>query len=211
MLDLYCERLGPGLWAEPINTTTNLAFFISAWVTWRMTNQLRALSVGVWLLIGLIGAIGMGSGLFHVFATHWARVLDAAPILLFQLVYVWLYCRRIVQMRFESAAGLLAAYVVAAYFGRQFPHLLNGSLIYAPAAVVLLALGLYHCGTRRVERFLVLNATGVFFVSITFRTIDISICSHFPIGSHFLWHIFNAVLLYLLMRALLANLLSSAT
>jgi hypothetical protein len=211
MLDLYCERLGPGLWAEPINTTTNLAFFISAWVTWRMTNQLRALSVGVWLLIGLIGAIGMGSGLFHVFATHWARVLDAAPILLFQLVYVWLYCRRIVQMRFESAAGLLAAYVVAAYFGRQFPHLLNGSLIYAPAAVALLALGIYHCGTRKVERFLVLNATGVFFLSITFRTIDIRICSHFPIGSHFLWHIFNAVLLYLLMRALLANLLSSAT
>jgi hypothetical protein len=211
MVDLYCERLGPGLWAEPVNTTTNLAFFVAAWVTWRMADQLRAFSVGVWLLIGLIGAIGMGSGLFHAFATNWARVLDVVPILLFQLVYVWLYCRRIVQMRFEYAAGLLAAYIVAAYFMRQFPHLLNGSLIYAPAMVVLLALGLYHCGTRRVERFLVLNATGVFFVSITFRTIDISICSHFAIGSHFLWHIFNAVLLYLLMRALLANLLSSAT
>ena len=211
MVDLYCERLGPGLWAEPVNTTTNLAFFVAAWAIWRMADQLRAFSVGVWLLIGLIGAIGMGSGLFHAFATNWARVLDVVPILLFQLVYVWLYCRRIVQMRFESTAGLLAAYVVAVYFGRQFPHLLNGSLSYAPAMVVLLALGLYNCGTRRVERFLVLNATGVFYVSITFRTIDISICSHFAIGSHFLWHIFNAVLLYLLMRALLANLLSSAT
>ena len=147
MVDLYCERLGPGLWAEPVNTTTNLAFFVAAWVTWRMADQLRAFSVGVWLLIGLIGAIGMGSGLFHAFATNWARVLDVVPILLFQLVYVWVYCRRIVQMRFEYAAGLLAAYIVAAYFGRQFPHLLNGSLIYAPAMVVLLALGLYHCGT----------------------------------------------------------------
>ena len=92
MVDLYCERLGPGLWAEPVNTTTNLVFFVAAWVTWRMADHLRAFSVGVWLLIGLIGAIGMGSGLFHAFATNWARVLDVVPILLFQLVYVWLYC-----------------------------------------------------------------------------------------------------------------------
>jgi hypothetical protein len=25
-IDAYCERLGPGLWAEPLNALTNLAF-----------------------------------------------------------------------------------------------------------------------------------------------------------------------------------------
>ena len=29
-LNLYCERLGPGLWAEPLNAVSNAAFFIAA-------------------------------------------------------------------------------------------------------------------------------------------------------------------------------------
>lgn len=28
-IDIYCERLGPGLWAEPLNALTNAAFFYS--------------------------------------------------------------------------------------------------------------------------------------------------------------------------------------
>ena len=33
-VDDYCERLGPGLWAEPLNLVTNLAFLIAA-ILWR--------------------------------------------------------------------------------------------------------------------------------------------------------------------------------
>ena len=29
-IDAYCERLGPGLWAEPLNAVTNLAFLVAA-------------------------------------------------------------------------------------------------------------------------------------------------------------------------------------
>ena len=29
-IDIYCERLGPGFWAEPLNATSNLAFIVSA-------------------------------------------------------------------------------------------------------------------------------------------------------------------------------------
>ena len=206
MVDLYCERLGPGLWAEPLNATTNLSFLIAAWMVCRLAKQRKSLSLGLWLLIYLIAAIGIGSGLFHTFATTWSRVLDVVPILLFQLVYVWVYCRRIVEMRLEYSAGLLVIYVVFAHFGRQFPQLLNGSLIYAPAVVVLLVLGLYLCGTRKAERFVILSASGVFFISLISRTIDAGICPYFYIGTHFLWHIFNSVVLYLIMKALLFNL-----
>ena len=31
VLDLYCERLGPGLLAEPLNAVTNGAFLVAAW------------------------------------------------------------------------------------------------------------------------------------------------------------------------------------
>jgi hypothetical protein len=204
-VDLYCERLGPGLWAEPVNAFTNIGFLIAAWLVWRLAHRLSAISPRIWVLVGLLAAIGVGSGLFHSFATNWARILDVVPILLFQLVYVWSYCRRIVQIRFGYAVGVLIAYFVAAIAGRQFPHLLNGSLIYAPAVLVLLALGVYHSATRRVERYAVLSATGVFLVSLTFRTIDNIVCADFPLGTHFMWHVCNAIVLYLLMSGFLAN------
>jgi hypothetical protein len=205
MVDLYCERLGPAIWAEPINALTNLAFFVAAWATWRLAYRRQMFSFGLWQLIALIVIIGAGSMLFHTFATNWARALDVLPILLFQLVYLWLYSCYIINMRYAYAAGLLIAYLIAAYIGRQFPHILNGSLIYAPAFLLLLGLGLYHYFKRKNERTLLLVATGVFTLSLFFRTIDHSICPYFSIGTHFFWHIFNSVLLYLLVRGLLAN------
>jgi hypothetical protein len=51
-----------------------------------------------------------------------------------------------------------------------------------------------------------LSAAGVFFISLISRTIDNGICPYFNIGTHFLWHIFNSVVLYLSMKALLFNL-----
>ena len=85
MIDLYCERVYPDLWAEPVNASTNLAFFLSAGAVWILARRTQTLSSKIWLLIVLIVAIGMGSILFHTFATTWARVLDAVPILFFQL------------------------------------------------------------------------------------------------------------------------------
>ena len=107
MIDLYCERLDPGLWAEPINALANLAFLVAAFAAWRLTNQCRSMSVETGLLIGLMLAIGTGSGLFHTFATSWARVLDVLPILLFQIAYLWIYGSRIIMMRTVHLAGLV--------------------------------------------------------------------------------------------------------
>jgi hypothetical protein len=206
MLDLYCERVDPGIWAEPVNASTNLAFFLAACAVWNLARHAQTLSARIWLLIVLIVTIGIGSSLFHTFATTWARVLDAVPILLFQLSYLWLYSREIIRMRFGYAAGLLATFLVAAYFGKQFPHILNGSLIYAPAVLLILGLGLYHYRSRKDERFAVLAAAGVFFVAIFFRSIDNAVCPSFPVGTHFLWHLLVSVVLYLFMRGLLLNL-----
>lgn len=68
-VDLYCERLGPGLLAEPLNAITNLAFFIAAWLLWRQSRIAGSLTGGVILLLALLVAFGVGSSLFHTFAT----------------------------------------------------------------------------------------------------------------------------------------------
>jgi len=205
MVDLYCERIGPELWAEPTNAITNLAFIISALAIWQLAARLKRLSLGIWILIILTATIGIGSGLFHTFATTWSRWLDIIPILLFQLVYLWLYTDKIINLNSNSTTGLLVLYVVAAYFGRQFPQVLNGSLIYAPAFLMLVGLGFYHYLNRKKERLILLVSLGVLMLSLLFRSIDTAICPYFPIGTHFLWHLLNGLLTYMLVRGLLVN------
>ena len=82
MLDLYCERVGPELWAEPVNALTNLAFFLSAWAGWLLIQRSTDRPVGLVLLAAVIATVGVGSLLFHTLATTWAQILDVLPILI---------------------------------------------------------------------------------------------------------------------------------
>jgi len=204
-VDLYCERLGPTFWAEPVNAFTNSSFLVGAWFAFFRAKQLGGMSPAVGSLLVLMCAIGLGSFSFHTFANNLTRFLDVLPILLFQLVYVWLYCREIAGVRPVCAGAVVFAYFVAAILGRQFPHILNGSLIYAPAIAVLFGLGTYHAASRQNERFVVMGAALVFLVSLSCRTVDGFVCPYFFLGTHFLWHLFNGFVLYLLMRGFLAN------
>jgi len=40
----------------------------------------------------------------------------------------------------------------------------------------------------------------VFFAAFAARSSDMPVCDSFPLGTHFLWHLLNATLLYLLVR-----------
>lgn len=201
--DLYCERVGSGLLAEPVNAATNIAFLVAGFVLWRQYRQSEALSIDIQLLIYLIIMIGIGSALFHTFATIWARVLDVVPILLFQLMFVWVYTRQVMGWSIVQAGTILTMVLAGALIGRLFPHLLNGSLPYIPALIVLLVLGIHHWSRHKPIPLILLAATAVFSGALLFRVVDTAVCMQFPIGTHFLWHIANAVVLYLCVSALI--------
>jgi len=203
-VDLYCERLASGLLAEPVNAATNIAFFVAAWVLWRQARREGSGSGELSMLIGLMVAIGIGSGLFHTFAETWAMVLDVVPILLFQLAFLWIYSRRVIGWPAWAAATLFGGFLLASLYARGFPHLLNGSLTYALAITAILALGTYHWLAQKPSRFMLIGAAGVFALSLFFRTIDEAVCPQFPLGTHFLWHLLDAVVLYLCGRTLVA-------
>ncbi len=204
MIDLYCERLAPGFWAEPLNALTNLSFLVAAFFAWRLAASRQLLSAGTWTLITLIASIGIGSFLFHTFATGWAMAADLIPILLFQVAFLWIYAARSigwnVPMRLGSATLLIAGFAL----GSRYPEVLNGSLRYAPAIMLLLGLGTYHWMRAENERGILLLAAGVLCLSLLFRSIDLSLCDAFPTGSHFLWHLLNGLVLYLVFRGLAA-------
>jgi hypothetical protein len=204
-VDLYCERVGAEFWAEPINALTNISFIFAAWSAWHLSRRSSTLSPGIWLLLTTAVAIGFGSFVFHTVATNWARVLDVLPILIFQLLFLWRYAREVIALSRPTSGLLLGAFIVTAFLGRQFPEVLNGSLIYAPAFLVIVSLGLYHAQTAPIGRFDLLAAAGLLVASLFFRTIDNMVCSTFPIGTHFLWHIFNGFVVYLVMRSLVRS------
>ena len=205
MADLYCERVGAGLWAEPLNALSNVAFFVAAWAAWRLAVRLGTLTPGTVVLVALIASVGIGSSLFHTFATPWARALDLAPIVLFQVAYLWRYGRRVARLGAPLLVTFLVLFVLGVHAGRQFPDVLNRSLTYGPAVVAIVALAVYHARAGKAGRDAVLAAAAVFLVAIGFRTIDNAVCAAFPLGTHFLWHLLIPVALYLLLRGLLLN------
>lgn len=198
-VDGYCERVDFTFWAEPVNAITNLAFIIAALLCLNMTVRRDREEGYTFVLCAILFGIGVGSFLFHTFATRWAGLADVLPILLFILVYVYAATRRYLGMSHLSA-GL--AVVGALLFASAFPGLwnavlpsINGSESYV--SVMLLIIGYAIVLARRGHP----AATGLFAtaallsLSITFRTIDPLVCNALSVGTHFLWHVFNGVLL----------------
>lgn len=225
----YCERgLDPSFWAEPVNAVSNGAFLLAAAagaiaLSSATAKDLRP-SAGeagaIWLLIVIVAVIGIGSFLFHTYATRWAMVADVAPITAFMVAYLAYALRMFVGLPWP-AIGL--ALVVFLYIGSVASSLtcadhqavgatvgaepcLNGSLGYAPALASLLIVGtISFRRDRRAGRRLLL-AAGVFLVSMALRTVDQDICDMTRLfgqsrGTHALWHLLNALTLYLLLMA----------
>jgi hypothetical protein len=46
-MDAYCERVGMGLLAEPLNAVSNVSFLLAAWAAWVLARRTGALSAEV--------------------------------------------------------------------------------------------------------------------------------------------------------------------
>jgi len=223
----YCERgSDPTFWAEPINAFTNLAFILVAALAATMLHRApNAQGRGAeTLLIVLVVAIGIGSFLFHTFATRWAWLTDVGPITLFMLVYFGYALRRFVGLNWPSVSACVGLFVGALWLAEGVPcspnfmpvsnglglACLNGAAGYLPGLVALIGIGLVLVVHRHAAGRTLLVAAGVFTVSMVFRTMDFETCTMTMvlgarIGTHFLWHLLNAMVLYLLLRAALLH------
>ena len=200
-VDIYCERTDPGFWAEPVNALTNLAFLVAAAVAlveWRRT---AARDWAVLVLIIIVAVIGLGSFAFHTLATRGAALLDVIPIAIFIYSYLLFALRRYFALPWIWTILALAAFALVSFATRRLlpPDFLNGSVTYLPALGALVIIGFLIPDPAR--RRTVLLAAGVFIVSVFFRSIDQAVCQALLLGTHFLWHLLNGCLLYILLRA----------
>jgi len=205
-LDIYCERLGPEFWAEPINAISNISFIVTAVFAYRLGQRIQTRTLGFYWLVTTLFAIGVGSFLFHTFANHWSMYADILPINLFQLGFIALYGaiigRRIGVSSILGGVVLLIGFIVLTKGLAQFPEdTLNGSIRYASAWISLLVIGIYHAISFSEERYALILATVCFTFSLMFRSLDIALCDNIPPGTHFLWHLLNGYVLYLVIKA----------
>ena len=204
-VDNYCERTSASLYAEPVNALTNAAFLIAAWLAWRYHRRHPHGSAAglINALIATTVLVGLGSFLFHTVATRWAEWGDVLPILLFMLLYLWLVLTVFFAWpAWLKLAAVLLYFAVTFYLEAAIPaSVLWGGALYLPTLLVMLAISAALYYRRSAAAKPVSAATVVFLLSFSARTIDAPVCSAFPLGTHFLWHLFNATLLYLLVRA----------
>ncbi|MEM1074694.1 MAG: ceramidase domain-containing protein [Pseudomonadota bacterium] len=193
-VDGYCERVGPDYWAEPVNAITNLAFIVAAFIMWRRSEGVPMARV----LCVILGAIGVGSYLFHTHAQVWAGVADVTPILLFILVYIFVATRDGVGVTGWWALG--ATVLFFPYAGMMVPAFglipgLGASAGYAPVALLIfLYAGFLRNKQPAFARGLAIGAS-MLVLSLVFRTLDEPVCARLPLGTHFLWHVLNGAML----------------
>ncbi|WP_204113503.1 ceramidase domain-containing protein [Shimia biformata] len=195
-IDSYCERTGPEYWSEPVNALTNLAFLVAALVIWQRIGGeklplARALAV-------ILGVIGLGSFLFHTHGQVWAAIADTLPILCFVLLYIYTANRSFWGLSPWPALGATALFFPFTAATLPLFQLIPGigpSAGYAPVpALILIYAALLRRRLPDVARGLAIGAA-ILVVSLVFRSLDETVCAGFPLGTHFLWHVLNAIML----------------
>lgn len=199
-VDLYCERTSAAFWAEPVNAVSNIAFLIAALLAFLRWQKTGASDMGVLALIVVVTLVGLGSFAFHTLATRGAMLLDVAPIGLFIYGYLGLSLCRYLRLPLMSVLAIVIVFIaltqgLIAVVPRET---LNGAVGYLPAlAALFVVAALGPAGG--VRRGLLLAAV-IFIASLAARIVDLDVCPAFPVGTHFLWHLLNAAVLYVLLH-----------
>ena len=204
IIDGYCERVGtdPNFWGEPVNAITNAAFLAAALWALHEARSRERLDWSTGLLCVNVFAIGVGSFLFHTFATRWAVMMDVVPIQTMILLYFAAVLIRAYALRWYWAIPVSLAFIPVS---AGITFLLKGTLFEGANAGYIAALTLIAVNgaiLRQRGHSLagwLAAAAGIFMVSIFFRMIDEPVCSGFPLGTHFLWHILNGTVLGVLL------------
>ena len=206
-IDIYCERLDIGIWAEPINAVTNVAFILASIFMWLRCKNLvegRVLSF-------LLFSIGCGSFLFHTFAQTWAAILDVAAILIFILTYIFIANRSFLAWsKMVSLLGVILFFPYQLLLANILSNIqfFGSSVQYIPVAILIFIYsGLLRKTEPNLSRGLLIGAV-ILCLSIVFRIIDEPLCSILSVGTHFVWHILNAIMLSWMIEILRRHMLA---
>lgn len=199
---VYCERI-INLSSEPLNSFSNLAIFVSAFLTFKLV-QKHKVNSNIKILPLLLLALGVGSTLWHAFPNPLTLLADFIPIWFFVFSAVYILLTQLFSNKkviwLLLGTFILIQSLITIYLPQDF---LNGSGRYLMALLVgILLLIKVHQRSPQLSVSLLLPIT-IFGLGIFIRTIDRQICPFIPFGTHFIWHILIAIATFYIVRFLI--------
>lgn len=191
-LNIYAEAISThcekplGFISEPINTVSNIAFFIAAYFISKLGRPRL-----FWLII----LIGLGSIAYHAFNNPYTLILDVLPVYAFILysLYIltsqWLIPLSLVLIQILVLSNMPA-------FILDIPTLHITNLLFIGLLVIWFYKRLGKMALKLIPVVLVYG------VAIAIRGFDIPVCQYNKFGTHALWHILTAIAVYLTVRSL---------
>ena len=198
-MDFYCERTNNQIFNEPINAISNIFFIIVSISLFKILRKNQSDKI-YYVQPILIFFIGIGSFLFHLKPNLITLYSDIIPIFLFSLSFIFLFNRNVINIsNLNSALLFILFFTLLLFITPKLKYeILNGSEFYF-ANYFFLAMYTIWLYFKKSDFFQLLFLGFIFFnLSILLRSIDNHICDYLSIGTHFLWHFFNAYLLKIL-------------
>jgi hypothetical protein len=104
---------------------------------------------------------------------------------------------------FARAYGRRAAWLAApAFLALTVITAVLGGGLYVSTLITLFAFAALLAFARDAYWTHFAVAGAVFALSLSLRTLDRDVCDYVPAGTHFLWHLLNGLVLYLVARTL---------
>lgn len=101
-----------------------------------------------------------------------------------------------------GAAAAVASVLLLTLAASRVGNLLNGAPFYMPTLLMLVVATIAH-PKQEQSRTSMYWATAAFAIALVFRSMDDAVCPNFRIGTHFLWHVLNAVAMFFGTKALM--------
>ena len=204
---VYCEQAQINNFFEPWNTITNLAFIFSGillFIQFRKRNQLDFKGI---YFSSLLIIIGIGSFIWHLYRNNLTLTADSIPIALFVLSYLFFYLKFITKKPRHLILLFLGFFIYTPILtmllnSKSIYILENGGAGYFSAISYFFVLQIYNIFHRKaiIKSSIIIGI--VFLISLGFRQIDMTVCEHISFGTHFIWHILNALSLYFFVKLL---------
>ena len=191
----YCETLSATSLAfpiEPLNTVSNAVIVLFGLASMYMVAKRTPRAYDLYIVSALLVACGIGSGIWHGLrdgvALRWEVQFGLLFLLGLAICWAW---------RLWSLAGAVvfaAAFAVAFLVSREYFGVANQRWVAAAPAVILFGCILAAQTVMRSKKaaLLGLAAMGLSLTALAFRTYDLTVCDSFPLGTHWLWHMFNS-------------------
>ncbi len=202
-ISTHCEK-PVGFISEPVNTISNIAFFISAFLIYKLLHKNRVTNPHLYRLFWLAVLVGIGSTLYHSFNNPYTLILDQAPIytfILYSLFLITSYASKNITTRFLIPMMLIFIQIFvlskAPAFILDIPTVHITNLLFVSLLVIWFYRRLGKIGLS------IIPIISVYGLAIVVRGFDMPVCSINNFGTHFLWHILTATAVYLTMRFLI--------